>query len=129
MKIYNRGGRTITTRSGAVSPGKWLELPAEDGAKLIKMFPRDLVADTAKDAGFPAEIEALRKENADLRKENAELRELLAPAADVGAETPDPVADAEPTAETAEEEPAAEDLAGESENAPTKPAKKARRGR
>lgn len=116
MKIYNRGGRTITTKSGSISPGKWLEVQPDEGAKLIKMFPRDFTADTAKDSGFTAEIEALRKENARLLKENAELRSLIAPGAEPSDEIPDPVADAEPTAETPAEDDTQNDEAGEAES-------------
>lgn len=140
MKIYNRGGRTITTKFGSVAPSKWLECPADDGAKLIKMFPRDFVADSAKDSGFTAEIETLRKENARLAQENAELRALIAPAAELGDETPEPDKETEATAEDiaeddtqndeAEETAAADesDIAGQAENADKpKKAKKAKK--
>ena len=116
MKIYNRGGRTITTKSGSIAPGKWLEVQPDEGAKLLKMFPRDFTADTAKDSGFTAEIEALRKENARLAQENAELRALIAPGAEKDAETAESETEAEPTAETSAEDDTQNDEAEEAES-------------
>ena len=125
MKLYNRGGRTITSTAGALLPGRWLECSADEGAKLLRMFPRDLVADGAKDVGFQAEIDLLRHENAQLRKELSELKALGSPTLNTLEETT-VSEEVDASIEPSEAEP--EDLVAESED--TKPrgrAKKARR--
>ena len=78
MKVYNKGTRTFNPGSPiAVKPGVWTEIPDEEAAKLIKMFPREL---TSVDSSVEEknELTALRQENSTLKAKIAEYEEKLA---------------------------------------------------
>jgi hypothetical protein len=87
MKVYNKGTRTFNPGSPiAVKPGVWTEIPDEEAAKLIKMFPREL---TSVDSSVEEknELTALRQENSTLKAKIAEYEEKLAV---LGEPTPPP---------------------------------------
>jgi hypothetical protein len=94
MKLYNRGQRTVTSKSGKLAPDKWLEVSEAEGAMLLKMYPREIVSTLSGNSGFVAEIDRLTAENAALK---AQLASLKAEDASLKAEfAPDLVAELAP---------------------------------
>lgn len=86
MKLFNRGQRTFNPNTPiAIKPGKWSpELTDEQGAKLLKMYPRELTSNEGEAtrhnvALIEAEdkIKKLEEQNKELRDQVAGLQKLI----------------------------------------------------